>query len=214
MRSGPAPGSGDGTAPQPLRIVPPAEPTAPSRPTPAASAWSDQVKATYLEVRAPLWRAVVAWSGDVDVADEAVAEAFAQLLRRGDEVLDPAAWVWRAAFRVAAGDLQRRRGRARRVADPEALELVASPTDRLPDDALDLVTALQALTDQQRHCIALVDVAGHTAPSAAEILGTSAATVRVQLMRARRQLRTLLADSPLDPGAPSAGPEIHPETRP
>ena len=92
--------------------------------------------------------------------------------------------------------------------------VIGNSDGSVPDDALDLVTALQALTDQQRHCIALVDVAGHTAPSAAEILGTSAATVRVQLMRARRQLRTLLADSPLDPGAPSAGPEIHPETRP
>jgi RNA polymerase sigma-70 factor (ECF subfamily) len=179
-----------------------------------ASAWSDQVRLTYVEVRGPLWRALVAWSGEVDVADEAVAEAFAQLLRRGDEVNDPSAWVWRAAFRVAAGDLQQRRGRARRGADPQVLELVPSVTDRLPDDALDLVEALRSLTDQQRSCIALVDVAGHTAPSAAEILGTSAATVRVQLMRARRQLRTLLADSPLDPGAPSAGPEIHPETRP
>lgn len=210
MRSGSAPGSGD-AAPRPVRAV--AVPAVRAVPS-AASVWSDQVRVTYLEVRGPLWRALVAWSGEVDVADEAVAEAFAQLLRRGDEVADPAAWVWRAAFRVAAGDLQRRRGRARRGVDPEVLELVPSATDRLPDDALDLVEALQGLTDQQRHCIALVDVAGHTAPSAAEILGTSAATVRVQLMRARRQLRTLLADSPRDPGVPSAGNEIHPETRP
>lgn len=211
MRSGPAPGSGDAAASRPPRptLVPAERPA-----LAAASAWSDQVRLTYLEVRGPLWRALVAWSGEVDVADEAVAEAFAQLLRRGDEVLDPAAWVWRAAFRVAAGDLQQRRGRARRGADPEVLELVPSATDRLPDDALDLVAAIQALTDQQRQCIALVDIAGHTAPSAAEILGTSAATVRVQLMRARRQLRTLLADSHPDPGVPSAGPEIHPETRP
>lgn len=208
MRSGPAPGSGDESTDRPMRIVPPLAPS------PEVLAWSDQVKATYIELRAPLWRALVAWSGDADVADEAVAEAFAQLLRRGNEVLDPAAWVWRAAFRVAAGDLKRRRGRARRGADPEALELLPTTADRLPDEAIDLVTALQALTDQQRHCIALVDVAGHTAPSAAEILGTSAATVRVQLMRARRQLRTLLADSSSDPGAPSTGPEIHPETRP
>ncbi|MEZ5178142.1 MAG: RNA polymerase sigma factor [Acidimicrobiales bacterium] len=208
MRSGPAPGSGDESAERPMHLVPPLGTSA------AASAWSDQVKATYIEVRAPLWRALVAWSGDVDVADEAVAEAFAQLLRRGADVLDPAAWVWRAAFRVAAGDLQRRRRRSRAGADPEVLELVPSAADRLPDDAMDLVDALQALTDQQRQCIALVDVAGHTAPSAAEILGTSAATVRVQLMRARRQLRTLLADSNPDPGAPSTGSEIHPETRP
>lgn len=146
-----------------------------------------------MEIRGPLWRALVAWSGDPDVADEAVAEAFAQLLRRGGEVLDPAAWTWRAAFRLAAGDLKRRRVRnLRQAEDPEVLDLVSSAVDRLPDDALDLVRALQQLSEQQRSCVALVDIAGHTAPSAAEILGTSAATVRVQLMRARRQLRSLL----------------------
>ena len=42
-----------------------------------------------------------------EATDEAVAEGFAQLLRRGDAVRDPAAWVWRASFRLAAGDLQR-----------------------------------------------------------------------------------------------------------
>jgi RNA polymerase sigma-70 factor (ECF subfamily) len=160
-----------------------------------ADAWRERVRATYLEVRAPLWRALVAWSGSTDVADEAVAEGFAQLLRRGPtDVRDPAAWVWRASFRVAAGDLQRRR-RERGVAVADALDGVAGSVDRLPDDALDLVAALAQLSEQQRRCIALVDVAGHTAPSAAAVLDTSAATVRVQLMRGRRRLRELLAES-------------------
>ena len=38
------------------------------------------------------------------MADEAVAETFAQLLRRGEAVEDPAAWAWRTAFRIAAAD--------------------------------------------------------------------------------------------------------------
>lgn len=156
--------------------------------------WSERVRSTYLQVRAPLWRAVVAWSGSIDVADEAVAEGFAQLLRRGPVVRDPAAWVWRASFRVAAGDLQRRR-RDVGSASIDALGGVVGPVDRLPEDALDLVAALARLSEQQRQCIALVDVAGHTAPSAAAVLGTSAATVRVQLMRGRRRLRALLEES-------------------
>lgn len=153
---------------------------------------ADVVRAAYLEIRGPLWRAVLAWSGSPEVADEAVAEGFAQLLRRGDEVRDPAAWVWRAAFRIAAGELQRRR------AAPDgglaSVERLAAEADRLPDDALDLIGALAQLTEQQRKCVALVDIAGHTAPSAAAVLGTTPATVRVQLMRARRRLRTLLED--------------------
>lgn len=169
----------------------------------AADRWRARVRATYEEVHPPLWRAVIAWSGSVEVADEAAAEAFAQLLRRGDEVRDPAAWVWRAAFRLAAGDLQRRRRAGGRTVDVERAEGLVGRTDRLPDDALDLVTALAKLTDQQRRCIALVDVAGHTAPSAAALLDTSAATVRVQLLRARRRLRALLSE-PLDAATTAA----------
>lgn len=147
----------------------------------------ERVRAAYEAVHQPLWRAVLAWSGSADVAEEAVAEAFAQLLRRGDGVDDPAAWAWRAAFRIAAGDLQRRRSRA------AAGEVPDVGVD-LPEPALDLVAALQRLSAQQRACVVLCDLAGHPAPAAARLLGTSAATVRVQRMRARRRLRELLED--------------------
>jgi RNA polymerase sigma-70 factor, ECF subfamily len=53
----------------------------------------ERVRQAYEAVHAPLWRAVLAYSGSADVADDAVAEAFAQLLRRGDGVDDPAAWA-------------------------------------------------------------------------------------------------------------------------
>jgi RNA polymerase sigma-70 factor (ECF subfamily) len=154
-------------------------------------AWTERVRAIYTEIRNPLWRAIVAWSSSADVADEAVAEGFAQLLRRGDEVRDPGAWVWRSSFRIAAGDLQRRRSVR---SDVSASVVEPATVDRLPSDAADLVSALAQLSDQQRQCIALVDVAGHTAPSAANVLGTSAATVRVQLMRGRRRLREILTE--------------------
>ena len=169
-----------------------AEREGPVPPGAARPPWIDIVRAAYDEVHNRLWRAVLAWSGSPDVADEAVAEAFAQLLRRGDEVRDPAAWVWRAAFRLAAGDLRRRQVSQRDV--PGGAAGLAAPPDHLPDDAMVLLEALAHLSDQQRKCVALVDIAGHTAPSAAALLDTSAATVRVQLLRARRRLRTLLAD--------------------
>ena len=50
-----------------------------------------------------LWRAILAWSGDPEIASEAVAEAFAQAARRGDAIDDVGRWVWRAAFRIAGG---------------------------------------------------------------------------------------------------------------
>lgn len=182
------------------RSAPPDDPT-----------WVETVRAVYVEVGPRLWRSLVAWSSSTEVAEEALAEAFAQLIRRGAEVRDPEAWVWRAAFRLAAGDLQRRRQRP--VVSLDAAERdgrLAHATGRiegLPAEAADLVRALARLSDQQRRCVALVDVAGHTAVSAAAVLGTTPATVRVQLMRARRRLRAELtaADdrdpAPTDPTA-------------
>ena len=56
-----------------------------------------------------MWRSILLFGGDPDVASDAVAEAFAQLIRRGPLVDDAAAWVTRAAFRIAAGELKERR---------------------------------------------------------------------------------------------------------
>lgn len=159
---------------------------------PGVTAWTDRVRTAYEEQRTPLWRAILVWSGSPEVADEAVAEAFAQLLRRGDGVRDPAAWVWSVAFKVARGELGRHRARAERTAELAEVDDLAGAPDRLPDEAIDLLRAVRQLSDQQRAVVALVDASGHSAASAAEVLDTTAATVRVQLMRARRRLRTLL----------------------
>ncbi len=76
------------------------------------------VELLYREHGERLWRAVMAFTGDREVASDAVAEAFAQALRRGDAIRDPLRWIWRAAFRIAAGELKER-GRFRDAsADP------------------------------------------------------------------------------------------------
>src|SRR5207244_3656852 len=64
----------------------------------------------YRHEAARLWRAVFAYAQGRAITDDAVAEAFAQCLRRGSEVRDPRAWIWRASFRMAAGELKARRG--------------------------------------------------------------------------------------------------------
>jgi RNA polymerase sigma-70 factor, ECF subfamily len=173
----------------------------------------DRLHDAYVRTHPRLWRSVLAWSGSRDVADEACAEAFAQAARRGAAVRDVDAWVWRAAFRIAAGELKRRRGSSpgtgRRRPDPEdgptqvqvvGLDSVAasvvdhSVDPDLPATTIDLIRALQSLSEQQRACVVLRDVAGMTAPEAAAALGTTSGTVRVQAMRGRRRLRELLED--------------------
>lgn len=144
------------------------------------------VRQAYETQHVRLWRAVAAWSGSAEVADEAVAETFAQLVRRGEAVDDPAAWAWRTAFRIAAGELQRRR------ADAPGIVGDISLPGRQTDLVLDLMQALQHLSDQQRACVVVCDLLGYSAEEAGDLLHASAATVRVQRMRARRRLRTFL----------------------
>jgi len=68
-----------------------------------------RVETAYRQHSAKMWRALLAYSGDPDVASDAVAKAFAQALRRDGEIRDVERWVWRAAFRIAAGELKSRR---------------------------------------------------------------------------------------------------------
>ncbi len=154
----------------------------------------DRLRPVYETIHARLWRAVLAWSGSAQVADEAVAEAFAQAARRGDAIDDPAAWIWRAAFRIAAGELARiRREPTEPLADGHEPAAHGSAM-AIPAEAIDLLRALQQLSEQQRRAVVLTDGAGFPAPEAAALMGTTAATVRVQASRARRRLRALLAD--------------------
>ncbi len=67
-----------------------------------------EVGALYRSDGERLWRAVYGFAQNREVASDAVAEASAQCLARGDAVRSPKAWVWKAAFRIAAGDLQHR----------------------------------------------------------------------------------------------------------
>lgn len=169
----------------------------------ADAAWTSRVRSTYLEVHEPLWRSILGWSGSVEVADEAVAEAFAQLLRRGqggEEVRDPAAWVWRSAHRIASGELARRGDEAMRTVGLTLVDgaggggrRAGTHDEGVTASARAVIELLGSMSEQQRRCVVLVDLAGHTAVSAAEVLGTSPETVRTQLARARRRLRTELA---------------------
>lgn len=65
-----------------------------------------------------LWRSLLAFTGDAVIAEDAVAEAFAQAIRRGPALRDPEGWVWRTAYRVAAGSLKERRRIANVVVEP------------------------------------------------------------------------------------------------
>jgi RNA polymerase sigma factor (sigma-70 family) len=143
---------------------------------------SAAIEQVFRDQHARLWRSLVLWSGDPDVASDAVAEAFAQVLARGDEVRDPTAWVWRAAFKIAGGELARRSSGTMaeepRVAESEGL--------------VDLIRALATLTPKQRASVVLADYAGYPHSEIARVLGSSTSAVGVHVHRGRRKLRALL----------------------
>jgi len=140
-----------------------------------------RIEALYRKDGDRLWWALLAWSGDREIASDAVAEAFAQVLRRGPDVRDPGAWVWRVAFRVAAGELKRR-GRFGPLTDAGY---------DLPEPS-DLFAALAQLSDRQRAAVVLHHLAGYQLKEIATVLGVNKATVGVHLTRGRRRLRELL----------------------
>jgi RNA polymerase sigma-70 factor, ECF subfamily len=144
----------------------------------------DSIEEVYRRVGQRLWWAILAFSGDREIASDAVAEAFAQALRGRDRIRSPEDWVWRVAFRVAAGELKRRRRFGAAVED--AYEM--------PDPARELIAALGKLSDRQRRAAVLHYYGGYSVKEVASIIGTSSATVAVHLHRARNRLRQLLED--------------------
>ena len=133
-----------------------------------------------------LWRALYAFAGDAEVASDALAEAYAQLLRRGGAVRDPAAWVWRAAFQIARGALKARRFEAGiTVRDRDHVD---SYVDQ------DLLTAVRKLPEGQRAAVILFYYADLPIRQIADRLGSNTLAVRANLSRGRRRLRELLGD--------------------
>jgi RNA polymerase sigma-70 factor (ECF subfamily) len=154
--------------------------------TVAHIAASGEVEAVYRQDGDRLWRALCAFAGNEDVASDAVAEAFAQALRRGTAIRDVRNWVWRSAFRLAAGDLKRQSGLLHGPMPDGATH------DLHPDEGL--LTALQGLTPQQRAVIVLHYYADCPVREIARRTGINQLAVRAHLSRGRKHLRVLLGD--------------------
>lgn len=144
-----------------------------------------RLELVYRQHGARLWRAVFAYSGSRQIADDAVSEAFAQALHRDGALRDPLAWIWRVAFRVAAGELK---GRSAHIgSDPESVY-------EMPEPAWEVLQALARLSRMQRASILLHHYAGYPTKDVAVILGSTDAAVRVHLSVGRRRLRALLEE--------------------
>jgi DNA-directed RNA polymerase specialized sigma24 family protein len=130
-------------------------------------------------------RALVAYTGDWEIARDAVAEAFAQALASRTTLRSPRRWVWSVAFRVARGELKLRS--QRRPLTDAGYDMREPP--------LHLIAALAKLSPNQRAALILLHYSGYRTREIAEILGSSPATVRVHLSQGRRRLVRLLEEN-------------------
>lgn len=146
---------------------------------------ADSVERAYREQADRLWRALVLFSGEPEIASDAVSEAFAQAIGRGPAIVEVDRWVWRSAFKIARGELKRRRRHTSEVPD--------LPAD-IPVETVDLVAALGALSAKQRASVVLHHYAGYTTKETAAIIASTAGAVGVHLERGRKRLRELLGE--------------------
>lgn len=146
---------------------------------------ASEIERFYREAGDRLWWSLLAYTGDRELASDATSEAFARALLAADTIRDPAAWIWRVAFRVATADLRRARREA--AAQPEARY-------EIDERALAVTMALAHLSVRQRAVIVLFYLEDRPTKEIASLLDITAATVSVHLHRARRRLRSILED--------------------
>jgi RNA polymerase sigma factor (sigma-70 family) len=144
---------------------------------------ASEIERVYREVGNRLWWALLAYTGDREMAGDAAAEAFARALAAPDTIRDPAAWVWRVAFRVATTLLRAPKTTGDREASYE-----------IDDRAAGVMLALKQLPPKQRAVFVLFYLEDRPATEIAELLEMAPATVSVHLHRARRKLRAILGE--------------------
>ena len=143
----------------------------------------DAIERVYRDYGTQLWRGIYAFSGGRgDIADDAVAEAFARALEDTGRIRSPLPWLYRVAFRQASERLRDERRQGAMPVAPEADQI----DDLTPNPALD---ALALLTPLQRAVVFLFYFADFSIADIARATGSSRVAVRVQLHRAREALR-------------------------
>jgi RNA polymerase sigma-70 factor, ECF subfamily len=144
----------------------------------------DDYERLFRDARAGLWRTLYGFTGGrADLAEEAMAEAFARAIEYADSIRDPLPWIYRTAFRVAAAELRRERAQ---------MPTQTAGDSQASSDLGGLMDALRELSPNQRAAVILHYEADLPTEEVARRMGMSPATVRVHLHRGRKRLRKLL----------------------
>jgi RNA polymerase sigma-70 factor (ECF subfamily) len=144
----------------------------------------------WLRKRGLLWPSLLAYTGGrTQVAEDALAEAFAQAMARGVEIRDPVAWIHRAALRLAAKELKRER----QLSSVDHFKETKPYPEGNPG-LQEVLWALRQLPPNQRTAVVLHYEMDLPVSEISRLMGISAATVKVHLHRGRSRLRRLLEE--------------------
>ena len=133
------------------------------------------VRDVYLWDHERLWRALYAFTGSRQLADETVAEVFTEALRHEGTIRDVTGWVWRSAFGSATAP-------------------ATGPHTDATEQLAPVLARLDELDTADRRLLAWCHVGGWTAGEVAPALGMPRAVARFRLRRAEGRARTVLAD--------------------
>lgn len=150
-----------------------------------------QFEGWYRREHPRLLTAMVVVCGDLEVARDVTAEAFARALERWGRVgaMDnPAGWTYTVALNLA-----RRRWR-RRITEQSLTDDTVPAGMAFSEERVDVWRAVASLPRQTRTAVVLRYLAGMTESEVASVMGVSVGTVSSSLSVARRRLAVLLAD--------------------
>lgn len=144
--------------------------------------------ALYADIAKPLWKYVARVSGRNDIADDVLQEAFFRFLRcsrTGLSKVESRLYL----FRIATNLLNDRWRRGEDIGGCESKEAVMESRF---DIALDAAWVLQQLKPRARELLWLAYVEGMSHSEIAKATGLNTMSVRILLLRARRQARAYL----------------------
>jgi RNA polymerase sigma-70 factor (ECF subfamily) len=146
--------------------------------------------ALYAATARPLWRYIARVSGRQEIADELLQECYFRLLRsqRSDLALSDARPY---LFRIATNLLHDLRRKGREVQLEDDADEPAMETK--PENSLDAGRMLRRLKPRARQLLWLAYMEGMTHREIANITGLNVMSVRILLLRARRDAQALLA---------------------
>jgi RNA polymerase sigma-70 factor, ECF subfamily len=148
----------------------------------------------YHQHRERLFNYLMRMTGDYDLARDIVQESYARCLNRYGGKIDSASLLYRIARNLVVDDL-RKRSRSepfeeRQAVDPASLHHHIM----VREEYREVMGALQDLCFEDRELLSLVAVESLRYSEIAEVLNTSVGNVKVRVHRARKRLRSALAE--------------------